>query len=163
MVEENLSVGWLIPYGWTFLLWWRFSWGIAISFRGLGWLVCLVWNHLRILKYSIHFFPCVDVITWPDVTWEGSTRFSSGFQEWAFLDQSLFPIEICNQIRENKRCPLQEQAVVHQRWKNVTFLLRTPSNGWLCFAVVSGWFTCFKLPVKIPVLLLIVGNLVWKV
>lgn len=27
---------------------------------------------------------------------------------WALLDQSLFSIEICNEIRENERCPLEE-------------------------------------------------------
>lgn len=28
---------------------------------------------------------------------------------WALLDQSLFTIEICNEIRENERCLLEEQ------------------------------------------------------
>lgn len=51
-------------------------------------------------------------MTWRDL--ERSAWFASGFQEWALLDL-LFPVGTHNEIRENRRCPLEEQPAVDQK------------------------------------------------
>lgn len=143
---------------------WCVSWGLAIGFKGLG---LSVWNRLTIWKIQHPVFSMsgCNHMTWCDL--EGKylvciwVRVLYG---WALLDQSLFTIEICNEIRENERCLLEEQN--SQWWTGNEKRWGCVSGTLVMDACILLWYLPdlpgFNLPINFSVLLLIRG-LVLKV